>query len=163
MKYRVLALIVLIGVVALPSTMLAQGYGEGLGIGGVLLPDGSPTILVTSRLGESLGLELGVALNVLDGDNVDRTAFGFGVGLRRHWNVDQKLQPYIGGRATLSYESVQIGSADADDTRFGLIGVLGGEYFVMRNLSITGEIGFGMYFGSFEIGTGTRLAAFLYL
>ena len=163
MKYRTWALIVLIGAVALPSTLFAQGYGEGLGIGGVLLPDRTPTVLVTSRLGESLALELGVALNVVDTDRRDETTFGIGFGLRRHWNVDQKLQPYIGGRATLSHQSIKFGDTDTSEARFGLIGVLGGEYFVMRNLSITGEIGFGMYFGSFEISTGTRLAAFLYL
>ena len=50
-----------------------------------------------------------------------------------------------------------------DDTRFGLTGVLGGEYFVMRNLSVMGEVGLQLAFGSFELSTGTRLAAFLYL
>ncbi len=50
-----------------------------------------------------------------------------------------------------------------DDTTFGVTAILGGEYFITRKLSFEGELGFRLYFGSIEIGTGTRLAALFYL
>ena len=55
------------------------------------------------------------------------------------------------------------GHADSDDTRFGVTAVLGGEYFVVRSISLEAEIGFDLYFGSIELGTSTRLAALFYL
>ena len=164
MRYRisVAVALVLVGLIAIPSLAAAQTQtrGQGFGIGGVLLPSGSPTILGTTRLGDDLALELGIALGFSSDDNSnDRTDFGVGFGLRKLWNTEERFQPYLGGRVSVTHTSWN----GHDDTKLGLTGVLGGEYFVMRNLSLLGEVGLGLYFGSFELNTGTRLAAFLYL
>ena len=166
MRYRIPAALVLACLIALPSLAAAQiqTRGQGFGIGGVLLPSGSPTVLATTRLGQDLALELGLALRVSsDDDSNDRSDFGIGFGLRKLWNTDERFQPYVGGRLSVTHMSWETRATKHDDTKFGMTGVLGGEYFVMRNLSLLGEVGLGLFFGSFELNTGTRLAAFLYL
>ncbi len=165
MKHRIPAALALACLIIIPSIAASQTQtrGQGFGIGGVLLPSGSPTVLATTRLGENLALELGVALRVSSDDSDDQTDFGVGFGLRRLWNTEERFQPYVGGRVNVTHTSRTVREEKHDDTKFGLMGVLGGEYFVMRNLSLLGEVGLGLFFGSFELNTGTRLAAFLYL
>ena len=164
MSNRSLAVFALIALVALPGVAAAQrNYGDGFGVGGVLLPSGSPTLLGTTRIGDSLGLEFSLALDVLDDDNTSVTNLGAGIGVKKYLSERKQFQPFVGGRFGFHHYSADYGNTDVDDTRFGITAVLGGEYFVTRQLSVEGEIGFGIYFGSVELATGTRLAALFYL
>ena len=70
---------------------------------------------------------------------------------------------FVGGRFGFEHESYDYGHVEGDDTRFGVSALVGGEYFITRRLSFEGEIGFGIYFGSLHLGTGSRLAALFYL
>lgn len=164
MVRRSVFLCVFVSLLALPFVCAAQSYGDGLGLGGVLLPDdGSLIILGTSRLGQSLGVELGVGLDLYDNDNTSSTNVGVALGLRKFWNTESAFQPFFGGRLSLAHSSWDYGQTEGDDTTVGLSALLGGEYFVTRHVSIEGEVGAGIYFGSFRLATGTRLAAFMYL
>jgi hypothetical protein len=155
-----LALLAVVGLTVFPALSTGQGYGEGLGVGGVFLPVGdSATILVTSRLGEATALEFGLALDVVSDDDYDSTDFGVSGGIRQYWFTERSFQPFYGGRLSLLHRTIN----DSEDTAFGLEGLLGGEYFLARNVSMLGEVGFGVFFGSLELRTGSRLAAFLYL
>lgn len=160
-------LLVVLAAIALvfPLSAAAQSYGDGFGVGGVLLPSGAATILGTTRLGDAMALEVGVSLDVYDDDGHSTTDFGVSGALKKFWSTDSNFQPFVGGRVSLMHSSFDYGDFEGkgDDTVFGFAGVIGGEYFINRRLSLDGEVGAGMYFGSFRLSTGSRLAAFLYL
>ncbi len=149
-----------------PLSAAAQSYGDGFGVGGVLLPSGSAMILGTTRLGESMALEVGVGLNVYDEGDYSSTDIGVSGALKKFWSTDSSFQPFVAGRVSLMHSSFDYGGdygSEGDDTLFGFSGTVGCEYFLTRRLSVEGEVGAGMYFGSFQISTGSRLAGFIYL
>jgi hypothetical protein len=164
LKLRGFMIVAALALCVLPHQAAAQqSYGDGFGIGGVLLPSGSAVLLGTTRIGDSLGLEFAVELRVSDDGNDSRTNLGAGIGLKKYLTDRKQFQPFYGGRFGFLHTSRNDGHVDADDTRFGVTAVLGGEYFIIRKLSLEGEIGFDLYFGSIELGTSTRLAALFYL
>ena len=164
MTTRGLVLITALALTALPSLAAAQhSYGDGFGIGGVLLPSGSPTLLGITRIGDSLGLEVSIGLDIEDDGGSSSTDVGAAVGVKKYLTDQKQFQPFLGGRFGFHHHSRNNGTIDVDDTKFGVTAVLGGEYFVTRKLSFEGELSFRLYFGSVEIGTGTRLAALFYL
>ena len=166
MTRRSLVLMTALALIVLPSLAAAQhSYGDGFGIGGVFLPSGSPTLLGTTRIGDSLGLEFSVALNVVDDGNSSQTILGAGIGVKKYLTDRKQFQPFLGGRFGFHHysRSTDDGRVDVDHTLFGVTALLGGEYFITRKLSLEGQLNFDLYFGSIEIGTGTRLAAFFYL
>lgn len=146
----------------LPSEALAQNYGDGFGVGGVLLPSGAGTLLAKTRVGSSLGIEAALSLSTFSNGGSSASDFSIGAGVLQHWNTDSQLQPYVGARFDIANSSVKLGETDESDTTFGLFGVLGAEYFVTKRLSLEGEAAVGFRFGSFSMNTGTRLAALLY-
>ena len=161
-KHGLIALLVL-GVLAVPPVASAQNYGDGFGIGGVLLPSGSATILGTTRIGDAIGLEIGVGLDLYDNDDPSASDFGVSAALKKFWSTEGTLQPYAGARVGLHHSSYDHGNVDSEDTLFGFTAFIGGEYFVTKRVSLDGEVGVGMFFGSVHVRTGSRLAAFLYL
>jgi hypothetical protein len=159
MSVRTLVILTFVCLCSLASPALGRGYGDGFGLGGVLVPPGDPVILGTTRLGDSVGLEVGVGLDVVsDGDEED-TDFVVGAAMRKYWSVEEQFQPFFGGRASLLY----VEHGNRDETLVGLSALVGGEYFLTRRVSLRGEVELGLYFGSIEIRTGTTLAAFMYL
>lgn len=163
MAKRGMLLLLAVGVLVLPVASSAQNYGDGFGLGGVLLPSGSATILGTTRLGDSMGLEIGVGIDLYDDGDHSSSDFGVSGALKKFWNTDGSFQPYAGARASLAHSTYDHGDVESDQTLFGFTAFVGGEYFVTKRVSLDGEVGAGMYFGSFHLRTGTRLAAFLYL
>ena len=164
MTRRSLVLVTALVLTALPSLSAAQhSYGDGFGIGGVLLPSGSPTLLAITRIGDSLGLELSIGLDIQDDGSSSSADIGATVGVKRYLTDQEQFQPFFGGRFGFHHHSRDNGRDDVDDTRFGVTAILGGECFFTRKLSLEGELNFELYFGSIVIGTGTRLAAFFYL
>jgi opacity protein-like surface antigen len=162
MSIRSFLVCVTVCLVALPSAAPAQSYGDGFGIGGVLLPSGAGTLLAKTRVGSSLGLEFALALSTYSSKGTSSSDFSIGVGALQHWNTDSQLQPYLGARFDITNSPYKLGGTDESDTSFGLFGALGAEYFVTKKLSLEGEAALGLHFGSFSMSTGTRLAALLY-
>jgi hypothetical protein len=164
MTVRRLVVLTALAIAALPISAAAQhGYGDGFGIGGVLLPSGSPTLLGTSRIGDKLGLEFSLSLDIMDDDHTSASEIGAGIGVKRYLTERKQFQPFVGGRLAVDHNSYDNGHGDVEDTQFGAAAVLGGEYFVTRQISFEGEMNFGVSFGSFHLRTGTRLAAIFYL
>jgi len=163
MILRSVVLLALVAVAATPGALQARNYGDGFAVGGILVPGGAQAILGATRLGDSLGLEVDLGVNVQSDDDTSQTGLFFGIGMKRYWNTDSQLQPFIGGRFAIRHTSYDFGEVESDDTLFGLRGIFGAEYFVTKRLSLDGEGSIGISFGSFELNTGTRLAAFLYL
>jgi hypothetical protein len=164
MKTLRLALVTTLALASLPLMAAAQhAYGDGIGIGGVLLPSGSPTLLATSRIGDALGLEFSLSLDVLDDGHTKSTDIGAGVGLKRYLTERKQFQPFYGGRFVVTHQSLEYGNQETDDTQVGVMAILGGEYFVTRQISLEGEMNFGVSFGSYRMRTGTRLSALFYL
>jgi len=171
MKTRGAIVLVLALLLVLPLTAAAADYGQGFGVGGTLLPSGLNTLVAKMRLGDALGVEAGVALSSFSNDGDSSTDFEIGLGVLIHSRTASQLQPFWGGRFTICHSSSDFdadGGRDqfvmpgGDDTTFGVIGVIGAEYFVAKQLSLEGEVGLGMHFGSFSVGTHTRLAGLLY-
>jgi opacity protein-like surface antigen len=162
MKRGVLTLLVL-GVLATSPMAYAQNYGDGFGLGGVLLPSGSATILGMTRIGDDIGLEIGVGIDLYDNDDHSSSDFSVSGAIKKFWSTESTLQPYGGARFGLHHSSYDYGDGSHDDTLFGFSAFIGGEYFVTKRVSLDGEVGVGMYFGSVQVRTGSRLAAFLYL
>jgi len=153
-----------LAVFILPACAAAQQtYGDGFGVGGVFLPSGSPVLLGTTKIGEDLGLEFALEIRVVDDGDISSTDLGAQIGIKKYLAGRKQFQPFMGGRFGFRHVSRKIGDVEVDDTRFGVTGYLGGEYFITRKLSVEGQIGFDLYFGSVELGTSTRLAALFYL
>jgi len=176
MATRGLVILLLCVLITLPALASAQTYGDGLGIGGILLPSGSGTLLGKMRLGDALGIEAMIGLSTFSDDGNSSSDFELGIGALLHQNAGSQIQPYFGGRFTIQntssdydvdFEIPTRADTRGDDgdshTTFGLIGVVGAEYFVTKKVSLEGEIGLGLHFGSFSMSTNTTLGAFLYL
>ncbi len=171
MSIRCLVLL-LVGLLLLPALASAQNYGDGLAIGGVLLPSGSGTLLAKTRMGDGLGVEIEFGLATFSEDDYSSSDLSLGAGALFYTGSNDQFQPYWGARCRIGHSSTD-GSlydfqmARGDDsnshTTFGVIGVFGAEYFINKHLSIEGEAGLGAYFGSFSLTTETRLAALLYI
>lgn len=159
----ILILAILCLLVSAGPAAAQREYGDGFGVGGVLLPSGSPVLLGTTRIGDGLGLEFSLALDVFDDDHTSSSEIGAAIGLKKYLTGRAQFQPFVGGRFGFRHSSYEAGNSDWDDTRFGLTAALGGEYFLTRKLSLETGIELGMYFGSFELETHTRLAALFYL
>jgi len=173
MSHRGLVLL-LVGLLLLPALAAAQSYGDGLAIGGVLLPSGSGTLLGKTRLGDGLGLEVEFGLSTFSEDDYSTSDLSIGAGALFYTGSNDQFQPYWGARFRLGHSSadgslyefeppVRGDDDSSSHTTFGLVGVFGAEYFINKHLSIEGEAGLGAYFGSFSLTTETRLAAFLYI
>ncbi len=171
MSVRCLVLL-LVGLLLLPTLASAQTYGDGLAIGGVLLPSGAGTLLAKTRMGDGLGLEIEFGLATFSEDDYSASDLELGAGALFYTGSSDQFQPYWGARFRLCNsssdgENHELPAARGDDdtshTTFGVIGVFGAEYFINKHLSIEGEAGLGAYFGSFSLATETRLAAFLYI
>jgi hypothetical protein len=156
---------ILAGLAAAPIAASAQDYGDGLGIGGVLLPSGSTLLVGKTRIGGDLGLEIELAFASMSNDDTSSTDLGLGVGVLQHWNQGNEVQPYFAGRLGIGHSSSDMGDfgGESDETSFYVGGALGAEYFVTKKVSLEGEAGVRLIFGSLGIATGTRLAALLYL
>ena len=171
MSVRCLVLL-LVGLLLLPALASAQAYGDGLAIGGVLLPSGSGTLLAKTRMGDDLGLEVEFGLATFSEDDYSSSDLELGAGALFYQGSKDQFQTYWGARFRLrntssdggGYELPPVrGDDDSSHTSFGIIGVFGAEYFINKHLSIEGEAGVGAYFGSFSLTTETRLAALLYI
>ena len=166
MRSRAALVLSLAVLTAAPVTASAQDYGDGFGIGGVLLPSGSTLILGKTRLGQEFALEVELAFSSMSNDDTSSTDLGVGVGALKHWNQGNEVQPYFGARVGIGHSSADYGESsggETDETNFYVGAALGAEYFVTKRLSLEGEAGVRLIFGSLGIATGTRLAALLYL
>lgn len=164
--------LLLVGLLLLPTLASAQTYGDGFAVGGVLLPSGAGTLVAKTRMGDDLGVEFEFGLSTFSDGDFSSSDLSIGGGALFYTGASDKLQPYWGARVRLGHSSSDMPtyefSARADDdseshTTFGVIGVFGAEYFITKNLSLEGEAGIGAYFGSFSLMTETRLAGFIYL
>jgi len=166
MRSRAALVLALAVLTTAPVIASAQDYGDGLGIGGVLLPSGSTLLLGKMRLGSEFGLEVELAFSSMSDDDASSTDLGIGVGALKHWNQGNEVQPYFGARMGIGHTSADYGEGmggETDETNFYVGAALGAEYFVTKRLSLEGEAGVRLIFGSIGVATGTRLAALLYL
>ncbi|MBN2564986.1 MAG: hypothetical protein JXB46_04680 [Candidatus Eisenbacteria bacterium] len=164
MTKRTVCVAVLGLLAALPAVAAGQqAYGDGFAIGGALLPNGSPQLLGFTRIGENTGIELGLGFDIQDDDRGSEFKLEAGISVKLYMSDREQFQPFVGGRFGVKHYSWEADHRDGEDTRFGTTAILGGEYFVTRKLSLEGGLELSMYFGSIELATGTRLAAFFYL
>ena len=94
----------------------------------------------------------GLGFGVKGGD-ADGTDFGILVGARKYLKVDD-FAPFVGG--TLFYSTTQ----DGDDKDLSVLGVLGAEYFMHKQFSIEGNVGFGYLSQERRVAAGTTTTTF---
>lgn len=163
MSLRTLTALVLLSLLVCPLTATAVDYGDGFGVGGVLLPSGAGTIVGKTKLGDNMALEIALSLSTWSDGDDSYSNIGFGAGVLFANGTNSQFQPYWGGRVSIGHTSGEGKDGDGSHTEFGVDAVLGAEYFITKRLSVEGEIGVGMRFGSFSLATGTTLAGFIYL
>jgi hypothetical protein len=143
------------------SMGLNVGFANAVSLGG----SGTPTdFMINGRyfIGKDLAVEGGVGLSINDSGqpaNSKYTDVGFMAGVRKYLKSDD-LAPFVGGR--FQYLSTQqgtgAGSNDVTDIYFGAMA--GVEYFLAKQFSLEGSVGFG--YGSSEskpVGGGTSVKA----
>jgi hypothetical protein len=181
MSLRTLTALVVISLLLFPLLAAAGSYGDGFAVGGILLPSGSGTVIGKTRLGDNMAIEVALSLATWSDSGNSSSDIGFGAGVLLLSGTESQFQPYWGGRLSIGHTSGGMGDGgfdpadwrsgdernddggDDSHTTFGISGVFGAEYFITKRLSLEGEVGLGMYFGSFSLATETTLAGFIYL
>ena len=79
------------------------------------------------------------------GGDADGTDFGIGVGIRKYLIMDD-FAPFIGG--SFFYSTTR----DGDQTDWDLMGEFGAEYFLHKQFSVEGSVGFGYMSSETDMG-----------
>lgn len=87
------------------------------------------------------------------------TGFGIGFGLEKHFTGTDRLATYVGGDAIVAFNSqkdettVVAGGLSTvttvkgpNDFRFGVRGVFGAEYYIVKHVYLGVEAGLGLYY-----------------
>ena len=78
----------------------------------------------------------GFGMRIQGGDNNKGTDIGFLAGIRKYLKTDD-LAPFVGGR--FEYSSIR----DSTVTDLGVTAEAGAEYFLAKQFSVEGRVGFG--------------------
>jgi hypothetical protein len=129
----------------------AQEQRPTLGIGASINPEAafSPTveIYVPIRLGQQFRLEPSVGIFTRDRDapGVDTSDVTVGIGAFYMMPIAAAADVYVGGRLKLNFASRDDGVNDDSDTDLTVAAALGGEYYLVPQLSLGVEAQLGLY------------------
>lgn len=136
------------------------GFTNATAIGGSSTP---AAFMINGRyfIAKDMAVTAGVGLSINDSGaptNSKSTDVGFMAGIRKYLKTDD-LAPFVGGR--FQYLSTRQGTDDVTD--FALEAEAGVEYFLAKQFSLEGSVGFG--YSSSESkpaagGTTTKATAF---
>lgn len=136
---------------------LNVGFTNATSMGG----SGTPAdFLINGRyfIAKNMAVLAGVGLNIVDSGaaaNAKSTDIGFMVGVRNYMKTDD-LAPFIGGK--LQYLSTRQGANDVTDFSIGV--EAGAEYFLGKQFSLEGSVGFGYASADFKpVAGGTSVKA----
>ncbi len=147
---KTLRLAAVVAAVALAVPAAAQEQRRTLGIGASINPDASfsPTveIYVPINLGQ-LRLEpsIGIFTQDRDGPGNDTSDVTLGIGAFYVMPLAAQADMYVGGRLKLNFASVDDGVNDDSDTDLTVAAALGGEYYLVPQLSLGLEAQLGLY------------------
>lgn len=138
---------------ALAAPAAAQGrpsFGMGVSIvpldaAGVLLPI---EVYVPIRIGPQLRLEPSLGIWTRDEDGIgatDTSDLTLGLGVFFMKQLAPAADMYLGGRVKLNFASVDTGVVDDSDTDLVLAAAVGGEYYLVPQLSLGAEGQLGFY------------------
>jgi hypothetical protein len=79
------------------------------------------------------------------GDDAEGTDFGIGGGIRKYLSTED-FAPFVG--ASIFYRTTQ----DGDQEDWNILGEFGAEYFMHKQFSIEGSVGFGYFSSETTVG-----------
>ncbi len=85
----------------------------------------------------------------IKGEDGEGTDFGIGGGVRKYLKVDD-LAPFVGGN--IFYRTTN----DGDVTSLSVLGIFGAEYFLHKQFSVEGTVGFGYLRDETTNAAGTK-------
>ena len=151
------------------GTSLKTGaFGFNVGYGNSVFGDtGVITILGKYFLASDLALTAGLGLQGSTGD-VDANFFSISAGVRKYLKIDD-FAPFLEGRFTYATEKFTGAAGNVHQDAFDVSAVFGAEYFIHKQFSIEGSIGFGIgtvddkntnqdytYFGTRTVGVSAN-------
>jgi len=83
------------------------------------------------------------------GEDGEGTDFGIGGGVRKYLKIDD-LAPFVGG--TIFYRTTE----DGDVNNLAVLGEFGAEYFLHKQFSVEGSVGFGYLRDETTSAAGTK-------
>jgi len=118
-----------------------MGLNIGTGIGSVNAHTGASDdfgFIINGKyfIQSDMAILGGVGLGIAGGDTAKGTDIGFIVGARKYLKVAD-FAPFVGGR--LTYTSTN----DSNDKTTQIMAEAGAEYFLAKNFSFEGRVGFG--------------------
>lgn len=119
------------------SALAANSLNSGTFGINVPLQNTPDNFMINGKYVVSNGLAVlgGAGLRIAGGD-VKGTDIGFLVGVRKYLKTDD-FAPFVGGR--FQYTSTN----DSNTTNLGLLAEAGAEYFLAKQFSLEGSVGFG--------------------
>lgn len=150
------------------TSLKAGTFGFNVGYGNSVFGDtGVITISGKYFAGGDLALIGGFGLQGSSGD-VDANFFSVSAGLRKYLKIDD-FAPFVEGRLTYATEKFTGTAGNVHQDAFDVSAVFGAEYFLHRQFSIEGSVGFGIgsvddkntnqdytYFGTRTVGVSAN-------
>ncbi|HTP05196.1 MAG TPA: hypothetical protein VMM54_08590 [Nitrospirota bacterium] len=126
------------------GTSLKQGaFGFNVGYGNSVFGDtGVVTVSGKYFVAGDLALITGLGLQGSSGD-VDADFFSISAGVRKYLKIDD-FAPFLEGKLTYATEKFTGAAGNVHRDAFDVSAVFGAEYFLHRQFSIEGSIGFGI-------------------
>ena len=119
---------------------LNVGFSDATSLGNIGTP---ASFMINGRYftGKDVAVMAGIGLSINDSgaaNNAKNTDVGFMVGIRKYMKTED-FAPFVGGR--FQYMSTRQGGNDLTDLYFGV--EAGAEYFLAKQFSLEGSVGFG--------------------
>jgi hypothetical protein len=133
------------------STSLKSGtMGFNVGMGNSILGDlGVITISGKYFILDDLAVLAGIGVQDSSGD-FDERFFSISAGLRHYFNTND-FSPFVEGRFSYEDENTTVTGDRTDQNAFDFSAIFGAEYFLSKQFSVEGAVGFG--FGTITIKT----------
>lgn len=135
MKKLAVVVVALASALSAGSTMAANSLENGTVGLNVTTTD---NFIVKGKyfIAKDMALLAGLGLRIQGGDNNKGTDIGFLAGVRKYLKTDD-FAPFVGGR--FDYSS----TSDSTVNNMGLTAEAGAEYFLAKQFSLEGRVGFG--------------------
>ena len=137
---------------------LNVGFSDATSLGNIGTP---ASFMINGRYftGKDVAVMAGIGLSINDSgaaNNAKNTDVGFMVGIRKYMKTED-FAPFVGGR--FQYMSTRQGGNDLTDLYFGI--EAGAEYFLAKQFSLEGSVGFGYASSEIQNAGGTTKATAL--
>ncbi|MEW5801203.1 MAG: hypothetical protein AB1847_03765 [bacterium] len=159
--FRVLCGVLLLCVCITPCFAQGRVGKFGVGIKDIITEEEAFALVGRYWASDRLTLDGNFGFHYIDRDKEEDTKrFLIGVGINQYLFAPEKFSPFVGFDFLMRVDDKEKGETD---TTAELDAKFGGEYFIVKNFSITGETLLRLRFGEeYEFGTGGRIGVIFY-